>query len=129
MFFRSMTPAADGLPTVGRSARSLGVRVPQDIRADADGNVWPGQGGMSVAPDSMWNVPNHRRPRSMERGSTGPAFDQVFALVSIQVGLAVRLDPDRPTKHAYVEPASVVPLEAFEDSIADTRPEWKRVWP
>jgi hypothetical protein len=31
MYFRAMTPADDRLPVVGRSARQLGVGIPQDI--------------------------------------------------------------------------------------------------
>src|SRR2546430_2606362 len=81
-YFRTMTRADDGLPVVGRSARSLGVRVPEDIQPDAAGRVVPGQGGMSVAPGSFWNLPNHRRPRGLGRGSTGPCGFRKFCRVN-----------------------------------------------
>ncbi len=47
MHFRGMTPTEDGLPAVGPSARSLGVR-PHDVRLDSEDRVLPKQGGMSV---------------------------------------------------------------------------------
>jgi hypothetical protein len=42
--YRSMTPAEDGLPAVGRSARQLGVRTGDhaphnDVDAAADGDI------------------------------------------------------------------------------------------
>jgi hypothetical protein len=132
MFFRGMTPADDGLPVVARSARALGVRVPEDVRLDAESRVLPGRGGMSVAPGSMWNLPNHRRPRGMWRGSTGPADDHVFSLAAVCVssaGLSARLDPQRPLKHAFIEPRSAVELSLYEAMLASSRPDWQQEWP
>jgi hypothetical protein len=132
MFFRSMSPAQDGLPVVGRSGRALGVRVPEDVRPDAEGRVHPGHGGMSFAPRSMWHLPHHRRPRPMGRGSSGPAIDRVFALARAVVSstdLVVRLDPHRPDKHAFIEPSKAVPLPSYEAMLASTRPDWQQVWP
>jgi len=132
MFFRGMTPADDGLPVVAPGARALGVRVPEDVQPDAEGRVLPGRGGMSVAPGSMWNLPNHRRPRGMWRGSTGPAGDHVFSLAHALVssaGLSARPDPQRPLKHAFMEPRFAVQLSAFEAMIASTRSGWHQEWP
>lgn len=132
MYFRSMTPAPDGLPEVGRSGRTLGVRIPRDITPDETGLVWPGQGGMSVAPDSPWSLPHHRRPRGMGRGSTGPGDDRVFSLAPealVTHGLVARRDPGAPVVHALVEPARGVRLDEFERSLAATRPCWDQAWP
>jgi len=132
MYFRAMTPDPDGLPRCGSSARSLGVRVPQDVRPDAAGYITPGTGGMSVAPDSLWNLPHHRRPRGMGRGSTGPEQDYVF---SIKVGplqlheLQVRPDPRTPSVHALVEPMKRIRLEEFQHVLVATRPNWTTAWP
>jgi len=129
-----MTPEADGLPMVARSARALGVRVNvafQDVQPDQEGRIAPGTGGMS-APLSEWNLPNHRRPFGMGRGSTGPREDHVFAVEEDSVGraaLVVRSDPSRPTKHAFVEPAELVELPLYEMNLASTRGNWVRVWP
>lgn len=110
----------------------LGVRVPEDIRLDEAGYVLPGTGGMSVAPDSMWNLPHHRRPRGMGRGSTGPVQDHVFSIVSAPLrdnGLVARRDPEAPVVHALVEPMQKALLEEFERSLAATRPSWSQLWP
>ena len=130
--FRSMTPAPDGAPTVGRSARALGVRVPEDTCPDAEGQVRPGSGGLSVSPGSMWNLPNHRRPRGMGRGSTGNRQDYVYSIGEPDLlarALSVRPDPARPDKHAFVEPEIEVALEDFEGELVATRDSWSRAWP
>ena len=106
-----MTPNGDGLPRVGPSARTLGVRVPADIAPDADGYVNPGTGGMSVAPESVLNLPNHRRPRAMGQGSSGPNTDHVFYIEPGPLegkGLVTRPDPLAPSVHAFVEPTPIV---------------------
>ena len=131
-YFRSMTPGSDGAPEVGRSARRLGVRVPQDVQQDAAGLVQPRTGGLSVSPDSLWNLPNHRRPRPLGRGSTGPAADTVYAIAEPLLemrALVVRRDPGRPDKHAFEEPSAPTPLSAYESALESTCSAWRRVWP
>ena len=131
-YFRAMIPDADGRPQVGRGARLLGVRVPEDIAVAPTGTVSPGSGGMSVSPDSAWNVPAHRRPRTYGRGSTGPASDRLYSAgIDAFVGrsLQVRPDPDAPDVHTFVEPAVVVTVAEYEDSLAATRGDWNVVAP
>jgi hypothetical protein len=127
-FFRSMTPDVDGRPKVGRSRRCLGV-VPEDVRLRPDGWLDPGSGGMSVAPDSIENLPNHRRPRAWGRGSVGPDGDRIYSISREEVeaaGLLVRLDTE---VHGLVEPVSPVPLAAYEGSMESTRFDWETAWP
>jgi hypothetical protein len=131
-FFRAMIPDTDGFPKIGRSARMLGVRVPEDIVSDEKGFVAPGMGGMSVAPKSAWNIPNHRRPRGMGRGSAGRSDDRMYALAETEIPpdkLKVRLDPRYPEKHAFVEPADRIELVGYERNLAGTGKSWKQVWP
>jgi hypothetical protein len=131
-YYRAMMPDADGLPKTGRSGRMLGVRVPQDINLDEKGFVWPGTGGMSVAPNSTWNVPNHRRPRGMGMGSSGKFDDRMYALADASIPadkLNVRADPIRPYWHAFVEPAVRIELAGYETNLASTRNDWRQVWP
>ena len=131
-YFRSMTPGPDGAPEVGRSARRLGVRTPEDVQPDARGLVQPRTGGMSVSPDSLWNLPHHRRPQPLGRGSTGPAGDTVYSLSEppLEVcALVARRDPRRPDKHAFVEPSAPTPLSDYESALESTRPAWRKVWP
>src|SRR5262245_56793422 len=113
MVFRGMEPGPTGLPLLGRSNRRLGVRVPGDLAPNSGGNGHPGTGGMSVAPDTMWNLPNHRPPRGMLRGSTGPAGDRVYGIepeVVVDQSLFVRLTSVR---HANVEPSTVMSLASY----------------
>lgn len=127
-----MKPDPDGCPAVGRAARMLGVRVPGDIAPDAEGLVRPNTGGMSVSPGSIWNVPNHRRPMGMGRGSTGPGGDRIFAIGAPPLAtarLTVRAAPDRPELHAFVEPGSPIPLAAYDGALSSTRPDWSCAWP
>jgi hypothetical protein len=131
-YYRTMTPADDGLPRVGRSARMLGVRIPEDIAPDESQFVWPETGGMSVAPGSMWNLPNHRRPRGMEGGSTGPSGDFVYGIEQTPIlseGLTIRPDPAVPQLHAFVEPTTHVMVSEYEAALESTSSSWRKLWP
>jgi hypothetical protein len=132
LYYRAMMPDVDSLPKAGKSARMLGIRVPEDIVQDENGFVRPETGGMSVAPNSAWNVPNHRRPRGMCMGSTGNYNDRMYALADTAIPadkLNVRPDPLQPDMHAFVEPAVTVELARYESDLANTRNDWRQVWP
>jgi hypothetical protein len=129
-FYRAMTPDRTGGPSVGRSARQLGIRIEGkvDVVPDDEGLVHPGRGGMSVAPKSPWNVPAHRRPRRLGGGSTGHDVDRIFSIEGSHVEkaeLTARIDrPDE--SHALVEPRTVEPLQLYENRINSTHPDWSR---
>ena len=130
-YFRAMMPEpAIGSPKVGRSARQLGVRVPPqfppDVNPNGDGCVHPAAGGMSVAPQTVWNLPNHRRPRSMGRGSSGPSDDCVFVIEKNAISEPLLVRHDKPI-HALVEPAVIMSLSQYEERLAATRVHWK-IW-
>jgi hypothetical protein len=130
--FMAMTPDVDGFPQTGRSARMLGIRVPEDIAVDEKGFVKPETGGMSVAPNSAWNVPTHRRPRGIGNGSSGRIDDRIYALSIAALPfdkLKMRLDPEFPRQHAFVEPAIMIEFAGYERDLAATRNDWKQVWP
>lgn len=120
--YRSMKVAGDGLPELGRSARQLGVRPQIDISVDEDGVVVGGAGGMSVAPDSPFRLPPHRRPS--ELGGTGK--DPVWELDASSLGelLSYREDPLLPGEHGFVEPGSPMGLERYEAALGATREVW-----
>ena len=135
MLYRGMTPAQDGLPLVGRSKRQLGVVVPggnslePDIAPDPAGVVHPRTGGMSVASSTMWDLPKHRRPRGMDKVSTGYASDRVYVIALSDVEKQpLDIRPDTPI-HSLVEPSRPVALAAYERALAATRPDWRQVWP
>lgn len=122
-----MKPSGDGLPSVGLAARMLGVR-PGEIVVDHEETAMPHTGGMSVAVGSAWNLPHHRRPSGMRRGSTGPASDRVYRLNEPSLAefrLLARSDPRLPDRHAFVEPESPMLLRAYEVALGATRPRWE----
>ena len=129
MVFRGMEPGPNGLPLLGRSSRKLGVRVPGDITPDSAGNVHPGMGGMSVALATMWNLPNHRRPRGMLRGSTGPAGDRVYGIEPEVVADHSLFVCPTSIRHANVEPSIEMSLASYESNLVRTQPSWVQVWP
>jgi hypothetical protein len=64
--------------------------------------------------------------------STGHPEDRVYARplpLAPAGGLAPRADPKHPFEHALIEPASSMPLPAYEALLVGTRPEWRQVWP
>jgi hypothetical protein len=119
-YFRSMIPDTDDLPTIGRSRRRLAACVPPDpqpdIVPDAAPYVHPTSGGMSVAPDSVWNLPHHRRPRYLGKGSSGPPGDRVYFVREATLPAPLSIRHDKPL-HALIEPASTMPLSHYEAAL------------
>src|SRR5688572_7304120 len=103
-----MKESDQGWPEVGASARTLGVRPGIDVPAVAgDELVHPGTGGLSVSPDTPYNLPRHRR--LPEFGGTG--IDPVWVISDAELGprLRYRPDPDDP-RHGFVEPPGTMTL-------------------
>lgn len=129
-YFRGMTPATDGLPQPGRSKRTLGAKPEETI--SPDGTFGPGTGGMSVSPETLLNVPNHRRPRGFGHGSTGPDGDVIYAIKRpsfASAALQTRADPARADAHALVEPEKRCLYDEYLNLLAATRQNWRRAWP
>lgn len=119
VFFRAM--ASDGaLPATGPA--DLGVRVGTDISPDLSGDVSPGQGGMSVAPDDPMNL--HRLHRPAELGGSGRKPVWGITRDDLKDELHCRPDPRKPTKHAMIEPAMRMQVNDYELVLEDTAPKW-----
>lgn len=121
-------------PKVGPTKKTLGVQAGtspnDDVSPDASGSVFPGTGGMSVAP--AWrDLPPHRIPRRLRpkcpkalgndgyvcwRMGSGP-----FANGRVHEHLQLRVDS---AVHGLVEPEMVLPLKRFQSALAATREEW-----
>jgi hypothetical protein len=131
---------ADGdQPKVGNESKMLGVRIaphPQaDIAVDPNGDVHPNTGGMSVAPD--WRqLPYFLIPRRLKalipdaRGSNHLVCwtlgQGLFEAGLLTNELALRLDPDKPEAHGFVEPSQSVNIHAYQAAIAQTQSNWTR---
>jgi hypothetical protein len=122
--FRAMKEAADGLPEVGRSARTLGIRpgnrTPCDVPAITPSDiVGPGDGGLVTADDPALLI-RHRRPASLGGTGTDPVW--VLELADLSPDLIARHDS---VTHVLVEAAIPMSLADFEAQIAATRVQWK----
>ncbi|HEV3385203.1 MAG TPA: hypothetical protein VG097_10315 [Gemmata sp.] len=127
--YRAMTPASDGLPQVGRSARLLGIRTPNETTVNPDVTastpneiIQPGTGGMSEAPNDPTNLPPFRKPP--EFGGTGK--DPVWEIDTSVLGPDLQFRQDS-ANHGLIEPARAMMLSEFEKAIEATRSKWVRV--
>src|SRR5207249_2273330 len=122
---RGMKENAQGLPEIGESSRSLGVRPGFDVPAINAGDlVQPGQGGMSVSPDDPLSLPYFRRP--LELGGTSK--DPVWRITDAQLGsdLYYRLDPTS-AGHGFVEASRSMTLAEYQRALAQTQRLWQRI--
>lgn len=120
-----------GKPKVGPEGKMLGVRVAPDprpdIAADANGNVHPHSGGMSVAPH--WReLPSFLIPKRLKSlvpdacGSnklvcwtTGQGE---FVEGNLNNDLRLRPDPKDPLSHGFVEPAREMKIDDLQLALA-----------
>jgi hypothetical protein len=112
----------DGWPATGPGKRLLGAVPGIDIIPE-DEMVYPGTEGMSVAPNDPANLPEHRRPP--EFGGTGR--DPVWGIDSEGLPTDLNYAPDElDVKHGFVEPATVMTFDGYQDALAETRELWIR---
>lgn len=131
LIYRAMTREG-GHPKVGTTARTLGVRLTEDIPV-RDGLVLPGTGGMSVAP-SWREIAQHRIPKRfifLVPDAAGSNADSCwwmgegpFVPGTVAPGLDLR--PDRPG-HGVVEPDRVMSPDEFQGWLAATRDLWRLI--
>jgi hypothetical protein len=122
----------NGKPALGASATTLGVRIPDDIRPDADDRVRPGTGGMSVSP-SLRTLPLHRIPARLRervpkaRGNNDlfvwSMGEGTFACGAVATGLLLRVDPSNDN-HGFVEPDTIMELSEYQRSLYTTQDAW-----
>jgi hypothetical protein len=123
--FRGMKEDAGGMPELGESSRSLGVRPGIDVAAAKSvDSVFPGQGGMSVSPDDPQHLPYYRRPATL--GGTGK--DPVWRIADVDLGQDLQYRPD-PARggHGFVEPARSMTLAEYQRALAQTQRFWQMI--
>ena len=121
-----------GKPAIAPTATTLGVRVPTDIEADANGLVHAETGGMSVSP-TLLDLRKHRVPGRLQTiypAASGNDDLYVWSLGSgefvggaVTEQLRLRLDPIKAT-HGFVEPSGTMPLKQYQDALQATQDDW-----
>jgi hypothetical protein len=121
----------DGMPLLGASASTLGIRVHDprnpgkvcDIKPDGEGLVHPETGGLSVTPDVPERMYYRHRPVALGGLSTNP----LFAIGADRLGpkLKYRPDPDKPEGHGFIEPAVSMKAEEYVQAISALRDAWR----
>jgi hypothetical protein len=125
---RGMREDSDGLPKLGPTTRTLGVRPDSlfgDIIVTKGGLVFPGTGGMSVSPWPPENIEEHRRPK--EFGGTGK--DPVWEMDTddLPEELRYQSDPAKADVHGFIAPARWMHLSEYQRTLHGTRNLWTRV--
>ena len=131
--FRTMLPDEQGRPKIGcESGPGLGARVPPDVTPDSIGNVFPGIGGMSVAP-SIGALKPHLIPKRLRgrfpdaTGSNGRVIwsmgDGLFADAPIAANLKLRVTSKL---HGHVEPDAPMHIDKFQNALAATQNDWRK---
>lgn len=123
------------VPALGKSASTLGIRVPKDIEADSAGNVTPtGTHGMSVRPTldaypGTW-LPQRLQNLDPVRFRNAAGSNNVWgfrlgngAFVAAPIGELLRLAPDT-NDHGVIEPAKKMQLTDFERAVDNTQNDW-----
>jgi hypothetical protein len=123
--YRAMQEDAQGLPILGASSRSLGVRPGRDVAALLPGElVHPKAGGLSVSPDDPTNLPYYRRPPRWQ----GTGKDDVWEIDSSHLGpeLVYRQDPINPG-HGFIEPVQTMTLDEYQNALSATQMLWQKI--
>lgn len=121
ILYRAMREDPGGGPTVGPTARTLGVRPQVDIPVVA-GQVLPNSGGLSVAPDDPRNLHPLRRPPAYG----GAGKDPVWYIVVAALGGDLPFRQDSAT-HGLIEPARAMSLDDFQKALEATKSYWKKL--
>jgi hypothetical protein len=123
--FRGMKEDANGMPEIGESSRSLGVRPGFDVPASESGDlVGSGHGGMSVSPDDPKSLPYFRRPPAL--GGTGK--ERVWRITDVDLGRDLQYCPDPAcVGHGFVEPARSMTLAEYQRALAQTQRFWQKI--
>ena len=124
--YRGMTDDG-GKPQIGDSARNLGVRQQEITVEQRDGKdfiIAKDTEGMSTAPGTPRNLPQHRRNKDW--GGTGK--DPVWEIDDSKVTGALKAFQDKPT-HVTVAASHDMPLEDFKAALSSTQNNWKKALP
>jgi hypothetical protein len=123
----------NGMPRLGASAETLGIRRDKDIVPDQSGlvhrpNFQPGEAnGLSCAP-TIQDLPAFVRPRSWGGRNKRTVVWRIEE-ADLGPGLAAQEDsaPGRATRHVSIGPAQTMVFDDYEKLIEATQAKWKKV--
>jgi hypothetical protein len=131
--YRAMLEGDDGMPVLGTSAETLGIRRNKDIIPDPSGmvhrpNFQPGEAnGLSCAP-TIQDLPRFALPRNWGGRNKRTVIWQIDAAdLGSDLIAAEDTGPGRPTRHLSVGPARTMPFDDYVRLIEATRSKWKKV--
>jgi hypothetical protein len=131
--YRAMIEGADGMPVLGTSAETLGIRKDKDIIPDPSGMVHrpsftPGDAnGLSCAP-TIQDLPRFALPRNWGGRNKRTVIWRIEAtdlgpdLLAVEDG-----DPGRSTRHISKGPARSILFDDYVRLIEATRSKWQKV--
>jgi hypothetical protein len=133
--FRTMLADESGAkPKMGSTTDEpgLGVRVPVDVKPDSRGVVFPGQGGMSVAPFVRVMPPRlvPARLKHLNRNASGDDDRVVWSLgegpfVTASLGSALIFRKTSST-HGVVEPEMEILIDELQRLLTATQDKWRK---
>ncbi len=131
--YRAMIEGDDGMPVLGTTAETLGVRRDKDIIADPNGMVHlpsftPGDAnGLSCAP-TIQDLPRFALPKVWGGRNKRTVLWRIHPTDLGQDLLAGEDSrPGGPTKHISIGPARTMPFNDFVQLIEATRSNWQKV--
>jgi hypothetical protein len=131
--YRAMIEGEDGMPILGTSAETLGVRRDKDIIPDASGmvhrpNFTPGEAnGLSCAP-TIPDLPRFALPQSWGGRNKRTVIWRIDPS-DMDADLIAAEDsaPGRRTRHISIGPARTMPFDDYVRLIEATRSKWQKV--
>jgi hypothetical protein len=131
--YRAMREGDDGMPMLGTSAETLGIRRNKDIIPDQSGMVsrpsfQPGQAnGLSCTP-TIQDLPAFALPRAWGGRNLRTVVWRIDAAdLGSDLIAAEDTDPARPMRHLSIGPAGSIPYDDYVRQIEATRPMWEKV--
>lgn len=101
----------NGVPETGTFARTLGARAEKNIHVDQSGMVYPGTGGMSVAPDPK-DLNDIHKP--YEFGGIGK--DPAWVILTSDLGPDLKYVPDSST-HGTIQPVRTMSYNDYQNAL------------
>lgn len=96
------------------------MRENQDVFPDRNGQIFPGKGGMSIAPDDPTNLQPHRLPVEFDGKNK---TDKLWRIYEDELPEGLNVDFDK-RGHGNLQPAEPMDLETYRRLLRETIDKW-----